>query len=99
MDKDGVVQSYIEWNFLWRTSLGSKPCSDSCLVIHLNKFNNPVPASEVEKNPLVVFSLAPDNIKKNLALQNSLSVIKAQLWKLHLWYYSVLPWQHINCFF
>ena len=35
--------------FLWGTSLGSKPCSDSCLVNHLNKFSNKVPTSEVKK--------------------------------------------------
>lgn len=27
-----VVHPCVQWTFLWKTSVGSKPCSDSCLV-------------------------------------------------------------------
>lgn len=47
MYEEAVVHPCVQWSFLWRTSLGSKPCSDSCLVNHLNKFSNGVPTSEV----------------------------------------------------
>lgn len=47
MYEEGIVHPCVQWTFLWRTSVGSKPCSDSCLVNHLIKFSNRVPTSEV----------------------------------------------------
>lgn len=49
--RTGLCIIAFRWGFLWGTSLGSKPCSDSCLVNHLNKFSNKVPTSEVKKFP------------------------------------------------
>lgn len=49
MYEDGVVHPLCSIDpFLWRTSLGSKPCSDSCLVNHLNTFSNRGPNSELK---------------------------------------------------
>ena len=49
--RTGLCIAAFRRGFLWGTSLGSKPCSDSCLVNHLNKFSNKVPTSEVKKFP------------------------------------------------
>ena len=66
--------------FLWGTSLGSKPCSDSCLVNHLNKFSNKVPTSVVKKKKKSPLGAA--RLSTGPRLQNSASTTRAWLCKL-----------------
>lgn len=56
MYEEGVLLCCIQWGLLWRTSLGSKPGRDSCLVNHLNMMI-PLPSTAPHSTTFTKFSL------------------------------------------